>query len=361
MEKFVILNPWPAGFCNVLMSYEISLAIAYITGRSVIVPPTNWCVLIDDKLSPKTMWQDIWEVCDKNAAREEFKIYDLLEFEEFSPYMNEMVPESFSYNWISDNLSKFGFDAATLPKINDSPVCLHPLKEGTDQADFDNFLNGRQTYAINEERFLFCTGFGHYWYNVYANGPAGRNEMKRKVNKALDYKTVYYDLASDHTSGVGAFNSIHVRSPWQLNYDDLPDTVNIKDRPDLLLQQVKLLYPNDKPLYVATDIEDRAVFEHLVREYNLFFLDDLGFNPLTPLEKIAMDQIICSRADLFYGSYYSTFSKRINIMRGLRGKQASDHMGFNKICEMPEITGKWPWDNRHWSWHESSHLQWIKE
>jgi len=362
MEKYIILNPWSAGFTNVLMSYEIAFAAAYVTNRSIIVPPTAWCVLIDDKNSPREIWQDIWQVCDKDAANEEFKILNLLDFESFT---NSKVRPA--YTWVDQNILANSTTIKDIPQLNDSPTCWYNSSNNINESDFQNFTNNRPLLDINhEEQFLNISGFGHYWYNIYANGPAARNEMKRKINKAFKYKVKYYELAKTSINKkCDSYNAIHVRSPWQLIYDDYLNIINIKNSPEMLLQQVKLLYSTDKPLYIATDIETKSFFNQLLTEYKIIFYEDLDLPPLEPLEKIAIDQIICSKADSFYGSYYSTFSKRINIMRGVEGNQAFDYMGFNTIGnKLMESKSPWPWQDtisKHWAWHDSSYLQWTVE
>ena len=364
MEKYIILNPWPAGFTNVLMSYEIVFALAYITNRSIILPPTSWCVLIDDRKSSKETWQDIWQICDRNAANEEFKTYDLLEFEEFKPVINELTNTD-NYSWVQHGVGNIGI--RDIPHLNDSQLCLYDSTHQYNESDFQNFTKNRTVVDVNESgKFFKSSAFGHYWYNIYANGPEARNEMKRKVNKSFKYKLKYYSLAETAIKAkCDSYNAIHVRSPWQLNYDEHSDVVHIKDKPHLLLQQVKLLYSADKPLYIATDIEHKSFFDQLATEYKIIFYEDLALPVMQPLEKIAIDQIICSKADIFYGSYYSTFSKRINVMRGLEGRQSSDYMGFNKIVDNSiESKTPWPWQDttsKHWFRHDSSYLQWTKE
>lgn len=357
MEKYIIANPFPAGFSNILMSYEIIFACAHITGRSVILPPTSWCVLIDDKNSEKQTWQNIWDVCDKNYAMSEFKIYDLLDFSDFKNILQELTNTD-QYSWTRND-------------VLDSFVELSTIVDSSDfyyNRDFidERFTENRKGVDINfSEKYIKIGGFGHYWYNVYAKTPQSRNELKRKVNQSLRYKQKYFDLARKILSKVNNYNAIHVRSPWQLNFDNYSDVIQYKDRPEVLLHQVRKLFDSKKPLYVSTDITSKAFFDCIKKEYTIFFIDDLDLVDLIPIERIVIDQIICSDADIFFGTYYSTFTKRINIMRGLSNKQTSDYMGFNKIIEVPDFYhDAIPWNKNkfsHWDWFRSSHSQWIME
>ena len=82
------------------------------------------------------------------------------------------------------------------------------------------------------------------------------------------------------------------------------------------------------------------------------------------LNRSVLEQIICAQADNFFGTYYSTFSKRINIMRGLEGRQAADHLGINMLQSNENLTHVFPWrkmQDQSWYWNQSSHPQWLNE
>jgi hypothetical protein len=185
--------------------------------------------------------------------------------------------------------------------------------------------------------------------------------MKHSVNNSLKYKSKLHDIAV--TLMPTQYNAIHVRNPKQLNFNDFPGVIDIKDNPGLLFELVSQLLSNDRPLYVSTDVDPVSceyLFSKLAKHYELKFSWEFGLN-LKPLEKIAIDQLICANAELFYGTYYSTFSKRINVMRGLNNRQANDNGGFNKhiINETPSAM---PWLScKKYEWHMSSLAQWTYE
>lgn len=357
-ERFVIVNPFPAGFSNVLMSYEIAMAIAFITNRKLIVPPTSWCVLIDEKTTPKEQWQNIWDVCDITKAQLHFSTTNIFEHEELVPHIKKHTDD---YSWLS--LPSMFHKETT--GIYDSELCLYNSSTTSNQQDFEDFINTRQVEDVNSEnKFLLVQGFGHFWYNVYAPNKSLRNSMKQKIYESLKYKSKYYEISQEFIDKrLGSYNAIHVRNPWQLNYDTYTDVVNFKDNPKKLVEQLRNILENDKPIYISTDIQHKQFFNEVKKEYDIVFLDDLQQN-LTTLEKIAVDQIISSKADKFYGSYYSTFSKRINILRGMNGKQADDYMGINKLLPEPSWNNHpipWKIENRHWNWYDSSHVHWTME
>lgn len=366
-KKYIIFNPWRAGFTNVFMSFEYALALSAITDRSVIIPPNVWCVLINDKSTPKDQWMDLWQIYDKQHCKQYFDLIDLLEFEDFRPFIDKITINPFL--WIDDQEGHIK-DRQCLPVLCDSNQCFYNSGKVNDHLDFQLFSENRPTLDVySESKYLEITCFGHYWYNIYLGNKIERNIIKDRVNYSLRFNKKYLDLAQQVTSGFGDYNAVHIRSPYQMMFQDqptVPDTklVYIADRPDIVLNQCLKLYDEDKILYVSTDIENKEFFSFLKTKFNVKFLDDYGLS-LNPLEKIAMDKIICSQAELFYGSFYSTFSKRINILRGLAGRQSDDYMGYNNIRSADnEILNPMPWrytKHNHWDWWNSSYHQWAKE
>ena len=366
-DKYIIFSPFSAGFCNILLSYEIAFALAHITKRSIIMPPTNWCVLIDDRSAAKESWQNIWQVLDLNAAKQNFNLIDLLDFAPIRPYRDEYYSSNHPYSW-SGNIASYINDVYDYTSRNpmltspDPAACVYSSE--SDLTDLEYFADHRPTYDLNvDNRFLNIQGclFGHYWYFVYAGNKVDRTAMKKRVNNSLRYKAEYYKESESLING--NYNAVHIRDPKQLNFSDYPMALDFKDNPDLLLDRIQHLYKNDKPLYVSTDIkelETNYLFSKIRQEYDLLYLDKFKLD-LRPLEAIAIDQILCSRADLFYGTYCSTFTKRINTMRGLNNMQFNDSGGFNKTITS-EDNDAMPWiGHGHWAWHMSSKAQCIYE
>lgn len=70
-------------------------------------------------------------------------------------------------------------------------------------------------------------------------------------------------------------------------------------------------------LYIATD-EKREFFEVFKHKYDVVFLEDF-LNVLTNVNTNLypmIEQLVCSKSRIFYGTYSSTFSGYINRLRG---------------------------------------------
>jgi hypothetical protein len=177
-DRYIIFSPFTAGYCNVLLSYEIAFALAHITERKIIIPPTNWCVLIDERTAPKETWQDIWSVLDITAAQEQFDIISLFEHGYKEEYWSSNYPLSWTGNVTSaiDDVYDISTHHAILKQENSFP-CFYNSNRNT--IDLELFADERELIDLNiNAKYLNIQGclFGHYWQQVYAGDSVARNE-----------------------------------------------------------------------------------------------------------------------------------------------------------------------------------------
>lgn len=82
-------------------------------------------------------------------------------------------------------------------------------------------------------------------------------------------------------------------------------------------------------IYIATNIGgSRAEFDGLVRRYNVFFFQDLFITDearsgLDPSQNALIDVELCSHATMFFGNFYSSFSRSIFEQRERNALQSS--------------------------------------
>ena len=73
-----------------------------------------------------------------------------------------------------------------------------------------------------------------------------------------------------------------------------------------------------KTVYIATDEKNRNFFQKFDENYDIVYLDD--FKHLIPDINVnyygMVEQIVCAHSDVFYGTWFSTFSGYINRIRG---------------------------------------------
>mgnify|MGYP000044155628 CR=1 FL=1 len=371
--KYISFSPYFSGLANIIMSYEIFLSIAAITGRKVILPPDCWMLFICESQNKKD-WRDIWEIFDKNVLLEEFDCIGHRDVPEFQARFNMMQSKE-SY---TGKLKKLKLDLNEIIFNSNKDSCIDHdvLVNGIPETeDFKKFSHNRNVIDLNcENQFLHFEGnlFGHYWYNVYPGEEKERNNLKDKINRVFKYNPKYYECASGLVDTIGPYNAVHVRRNDFL--DTRTEEIEVFNGPEKLLQVIDdcPFVDPELPLYIATDEEDRDFFDKLEEKYDVYFYEDIDFSDMEEFDETdqldiaVIDQVICAMSENFFGTYFSTFTKRINVMRGLDGRQADDWFGINHMPEEPneDVTSAIPWStqkNNYWHWNQSSHYQWMKE
>ena len=373
-KKYISFSPYFSGLANIIMSYEIFLSIAVITGRKVILPPDCWMIHISESQNKKD-WRNIWEIFDKNILLEEFDCIQHRDVPEFHDKLDIMQSER-SY---TGRLKTLELDVKEIYFDKNNSVCANThniiVNDIPETEDFKKFKNNRDIIDVScHNQFLHFENnlFGHYWYHVYPGGEKERNDLKDKINRVFRYHPKYYEYGKVIRSKIGPYNAVHVRRNDFL--DTRKDEIEIYNRPEKLLKVINecsFLIPS-LPLYIATDEKDRNFFKKLEDNYEIYFYEDFkpnfnkDFNESDKLNIAVMDQVICSMSENFFGTYFSTYTKRINVMRGIDGRQADDWFGINHMPESPDedLTSTIPWSTRednYWHWNHSSHYQWMKE
>jgi hypothetical protein len=368
--KYISFSPYFSGLANVIMSYEIAFAIAYITKRTLILPPKTWLLFISES-QEKSGFSDIWEIFDKEYVKSQIKCIDFYDVPEFQGKYDLIAGEkSFTKNIEEyvDSVRSIDFKVGKELEvycINESHLVL--TTETYLNEDFKDFCQNRPTLNLSEikERFIHFENnlFGHYWYHVYPGDENRRNMMKQKINNCFRYSSRLYHLASKVRDKLGPYNAVHVRRNDFLDArkDDLKSVSNKNN----LLQMLKIFFDPSVPLYISTDERDMSFFDEVSNEYNVFFYDDFEYE-LTELDHAVIEQIICSQAEHFYGTYLSTYTSRINIMRGIEKRQSDDDIGINfyPYDHRQDTRTVNPWKlnpDKRWQWNGSSHPQWKME
>jgi hypothetical protein len=349
------------------MSYEILFSIAHITKRKIILPPNVWLLFISESQDKKN-YNNIWEIFNKDLILQEFDCIDFKDVPEFSGKIDSIQSKkSYTENidkYISDvNSVTFGKKNTILNETNF--VLVNGIQNSK---DYDDFSFGRTQFDLQcDNKFLHFENnlFGHYWYEIYPGDFLERNLLKRKINRVFRYSDRFYYLAQKVKEKLGPYNSIHVRRNDFLQ--TRTDDIQCVNNPNKLLSMVELMVEDNIPIYISTDENDKSFFDALKNKYDIYFYDDFGYE-LNSLDHVVIEQVICSQSEHFYGTYLSTYSKRINVMRGCERRQAWDHKGINYFPPDEELNYRlsdpFPWHSmldKKWNWNLSSHPQWMIE
>jgi len=369
-DKYLIFSPYRSGLSNVIMSYECALAVAYVTGRKIVMPPTQYLVFINH--GDKTQWHSPWDLFDEKIFKEEFDVVDYKDFDLPAEVKEKIQSRE---NWIND-FDKHVDDCWTYTHTGVYPMTpanhcmIYNAGQYYGTQDYKDFVANREVIELfrSNKYIVFDNNFfQHYWYLIYPGVAKVRNNLKHKINRAIRYKQHYYKLYyKTPISNIGPYNAIHVRrNDFFIQFSNSLESVNTSDK---LLYQLDRLVSEGKfdpslPFFVSTDETDLSYFDPLRKKYKLIFSSEFNQN-CGPLEKAILDKIICTKAVTFVGTLHSTFTKRIEIMRGLEGRSTNDYMGINIINYDTTQNGAFPWlarEDKEWGWNQSSYLQWTTE
>lgn len=370
IDKYISFSPYFSGLSNVIMSYELAFSIAYITNRKIILPHKTWLLFISQSQNLED-FSDIWQIFDKDIVKEEF---DCIEFENVPEFEDKFLQMRGGRSYTQNIFKAVGIDNVGRVVFSDSDpyecVCNdHSVlvnKKYNDE-DFLNFSKNRHVINLDRpEKILHFENnlFGSYWYHVYPGNKFERNKLKNKINKCFKYNKRLYELSDQVQQKIGKYNALHVRRNDFLDvHTDLMDQVGNSNK---ILEKILPLFDTKIPLYISTDETNLKFFDSLISKYNIYFFKDFDYN-LDSLDTAALEQIICSNAELFYGTQLSTYTKRINVMRGYDGKESQDWKTINYTPPEKENifhVNPLPWtlnENRLWFWDSSYHPQWILE
>lgn len=354
-KKYISFDPWWGGFSNIRMTYEIVGAISVITGRTIILPHRIYCLFLSE-WQDKSSWFDMFTALDINKFKQNFDCVDYYDIPEYESLENE--------KHYFENVKSI----AKVIMFGDEDLQLGPQKGPgneyvltcgiEDDDEFDLFRDNRKVIDLNcDDKFIHFPRnlFGHYYYHVYGKNPIIRNRIKEKVNKGIQYKDEYFIKANKIVSELGQFNAIHVRRNDFLQVrKDIAEAQTIN-----LLDDISNRIPSDKPLFIATDEHDKSVFLKLKDKYNVLYLTDFLHNQ-NDLTMLLVDQIVCSKSDIFLGSHLSTFSDYVNILRGQANKKDFHREGTN--FSRPILNyNRFPWEAEEYGWDKIWDYHWKYE
>ena len=143
-----------------------------------------------------------------------------------------------------------------------------------------------------------------------------RSELKPGRSLSLQKKGDGHD---------GSFDTMHIRRG---DFGTFYEQTKLSAE-ELYAENVAPVIKENRTVFIATDERDFSWFDPLKEHYNLLFLKDFEylFPDLNPNYYGMLDQLIASMGDVFFGTYYSTFTGYINRMRGYhsQNKKAYGH------------------------------------
>lgn len=289
-DKYISFDGWWGGLNNIRMTYEMAAAISIATKRTLIIPPKIYCLFLSQHENKNTFF-DFWDLFDKKLFYDNFDCIDYYDIKDYHKYESD----------------KQYFDGIC-NDIKCLPTAEHP-NWGVNGNTYSKPIDIKE--FISDDKYIHFPRnlFGHWYYMIEGMSNDDRNKIKHSLRNGLKLKEEYnINLINE------PYNAIHVRS-GDFHQTRKDSTVNLFLN---LRSMVDQYLKPDKPLYIATDEPDRKHFECL-NGYECYYLSD--FLNTNLVSSIAIDTLMCAKADLFHGSRYSTFTDYINIIRYYNNKK----------------------------------------
>jgi hypothetical protein len=185
--------------------------------------------------------------------------------------------------------------------------------------DIDHEMHSKPTihFQAEEPHRLLC----HFYTGIYFENEEMSKYMKRLVRDSFRYADEIFCRASNivqklREKGGGAYNSAHIRrGDFQFDATILPA--------EKLLESMRGQFDAETLLYIATDEGDKDFFGPIREAFpKMVFLDDFKSDTegMNANHYGMLEQVIASKGDKFFGTWWSTFTGYINRQRGYNAK-----------------------------------------
>lgn len=290
-DGYIVFKPWPGGFNNIRMSFELTYAFAYLTNRTLVIPPTYSMYLLDGESN----LADFFDLDDLGIKS--------ISFEDFCK-LKGVEPTWEAISEISSEVRFGERNETTDVIINMDWQKAHPqLKKWRREFNWDDIADNSAEVLYFESNLLGST---HQVLHT-----SRMVDLKKLLAKHIHYRNDIMDLAWDQIHKLGEYYAIHIRrNDFQYKELFIPC--------EEVANNISDIVPAGSRLYIATDHKDLSFFDPLKEKYDIHFYDDsteVWDVNIIPI----IEQLICSRAIKFIGMSHSTLSSYIYRIRGYMG------------------------------------------
>lgn len=357
-EKYCTFEPDVGGWNNIRMQMETVLVFAAATGRTLVLPPDQPMYLL-------------------NAGKGHQKEHSFADFFPFD-LINQVVPvismeEFMRREGVTGRLRRSNDSEVQLPPGNrtefmgtnrdDRNLMWEYLRNVTtcpqwkcmkdflvippgpgvnvstwpDAAEYrrrrDIFAASRTPYYYDDYwqrqkvvHFISKPGLGfrlleHFYTFIHFEDPRQDRYYKRFVRNFVHYiDTIFCKAAiivnALNNEGNGYYSAFHIRR-GEFQYKE------VKIPAEEWMANIGQFIPKDELLYMASDERNKSFFLPFRKGHRLRFLDDYmdlaGLSDVNPNYLGMIDQVVCSKGRVFFGTWFSTFTGYITRMRGYHG------------------------------------------
>lgn len=361
-NKYVTFEPDVGGWNNIRMQMELVLVFAYATGRTLVLPPDQPMYLLQagkghqkahsfadffpfEKIKERVPVLSMEEFMAKEAVTGHLRRNDSAVL---YPPGNKTVFEGMNRE---ERLGMWAYlrQVAACPKwkgleqyliIPHSPASslssssIDPAQQQAIEARrariaanrtaqfYDSYWQDQPVIHFISKPELGYRLLEHFYTFLHFDDPAMDKLYKRFVRDYVHYqrdilcKTALV-VNKLRTEGNGSYIGFHIRR-GEFQYKV------VKISAEKMIDNLKSVLPRDRLVFVATDERNKTFFDAFKRHFpQVRFLDDYmisaGLKELNPNYLGMIDQMICTRAEYFVGTWFSTFSGYITRVRGYMG------------------------------------------
>lgn len=373
-DKYITFLKDCGGFNNIRMGFEHAILMAWLTGRTLVLPPPEGWYLID--FGPikrggqyKKGQTDFSEFFDMPHLKNGMPVISAKEFYDrerdrlkLPPHFSGEALTRKNDKWKSFMFERFGGQAWT-PQQN--VICDPSISQYLHSSNKkENLLDRKKQIEFSRAlltkpviHFPSCHGpngdQGVYRYLGQIANAAVFADREREVHFKQFWKThIHYPpqvfraaAAMIAKMGLFAYSAVHIRR------NDLQYKEVFQNAQATLRNIEPLLYPGET-LYLATDETNDAFFDAIRQKHKIFQWKDVVAEARTiPYsEKVIniLEQVICSGGRRFFGTQKSTFTSYIFRLRGYVGAPDTQqywhnirYTGIHDIDKfaIPKVTG----------------------
>lgn len=304
-KGYLIFEPWRGGFNNIRMTLEGIVCRAYLTNRTLVIPPSYRWYLLEGYSN----FSDFFEMKDIGV-----KTISYEEFCDIKKLSKNCVSNEIGGGYVEGSWDNIKAISKVLTYDSVSNVLAFEENVPKEFIKDRNVVRAKDLYT--DEECIFSTQLlGSPHQAIYY--PEKRSEIKKIMAKNIRYKKEIFDLAWKFIDLLGdrSYYSMHIRRN-DFQYRHL--FVN----PENILRNIRDIIPHKSHLYISTDHRDAHWFKSFRNNYStVIFYEDLRkqmnlTEPFNPNWIPIIEQLICSRSIAFVGNLNSTLSSYIFRMRG---------------------------------------------
>eukprot|EP01063_Lacrimia_lanifica_P025986 TRINITY_DN3421_c0_g1_i1.p1 TRINITY_DN3421_c0_g1~~TRINITY_DN3421_c0_g1_i1.p1 ORF type:complete len:453 (+),score=181.83 TRINITY_DN3421_c0_g1_i1:2062-3420(+) len=328
-QQYVSFEYWNGGWNNRRFSLELMYTFAYVTGRTLVLPPKSTAA----QVKGQTLYEDFY------CLRAMRKYVNVLTHEEFQPLAAQLPKSQRAPQTPLDckkqyqrpnqrNMCKASGAARTKAVQNDWKfnTVIFNIDGDEHTEDFKEYKRQREPVnwrVYDGEMWVHFpqNPFGLYYQMFYFKDKARREEVWRVVRDGLVLREAVTGPAQRIVDQIGtAFNAIHYRrGDFEGQFDDaLVSEVDV-------VKHYKQQFPGDeRPVYLSAytknhpDEKRRVDYIRSHLGVKVYVFDDFPdvVQDLPDAFSGVVEMSVCTHGKYFIGTKLSTFSSYITRLRG---------------------------------------------